>query len=142
MPSVPWMPRIKLWRMTGEEGQALVEAALVFPILLMSAIALVQFGLYAHAEQVITAAAQEGARAAAAEDGSVQDGVAQAQALLQAGLGPSAGDVNLRAVDDGQTVTFTCTGQWRLAIPWSTNASVPLAARVVVAKERFRAGGA
>src|SRR5689334_14542308 len=73
----------------GERGQALVEAAVAFPLLLMMAIALVQFGLYAHASHVVMAAAQEGARVAAAEDGGLHAGVAQAQAVLQAGLGPT-----------------------------------------------------
>ena len=135
-------PPSPAWLAAGGRGQALVEAALVFPVLLVSAIALVQFGLYAHAQQVVTAAAQEGARVAAAEDGRLQDGVAQAQALLQAGLGPSAGGVNLRSADDGQVVTLAASGRWRLAIPWSADASLPLSARAVVARERFRAGGA
>ena len=123
-------------------GQAVVEAAVAFPLLLMMALALVQFALYAHAAHVVAAAAEEGARVAAADDGSLQDGVAQARALLRAGLGPSASGVDLRAADDGQAVTLAVTGQLRLVIPWSADASLPLSARAVVAKERFRAGGA
>jgi Flp pilus assembly protein TadG len=126
----------------AEGGQAVVEAAVAFPVLLMMALALVQFALYAHAAHVVAAAAQEGARVAAAEDGALEEGVAQAQALLRAGLGPTADGVSLRAAEDGQAVSLAVTGQLRLVIPWSADASLPLSARAVVAKERFRAGGA
>jgi hypothetical protein len=108
----------------------------------MVALAVVQLALYAHAGQVVAAAAHEGARSAAADGGSLEDGVALAQQLLRAGLGPSAGAIGLRATDDGQRVTLSATGQMPLVIPWAADAGLPLSSTAAVSKERFRAGGA
>ena len=124
-----------------ERGDALVEAAITLPILLMVALAIVQFSLYAHASHVVVAAAQEGARAAAAEGGSLEEGVAYAQDLLRAGLGQRAEGIGLRGTDDGQSVTLSATGHLPMVIPWVADGGLPLSATAAVAKERFRAGG-
>ena len=52
----------------GQRGQALVETAIAFPLLLIAALGLVQFALFYHAQNVVTGAVQEGARVAAAEE--------------------------------------------------------------------------
>jgi hypothetical protein len=124
----------------GERGQAMVEAAVVFPLLLLVAIGLVQLALFAHAQHVVTVAVQEGARVAAAEDRALPDGVGQAQALLRAGLGRSAGEVALNGLDGGDIVVLEAQGRLRTIIPWVADASLPLGARAVMSKERFRAG--
>src|SRR6266542_2145731 len=124
-----------------ERGDALVEAALTLPVLLMVALAVVQFSLYAHARHVVAAAAQEGARTAAVEGGSLEEGVAYAQELLRAGLGRHADEVALRATDDGQVVTVSAGGQLRMVIPWVADAGLPLSAHAAIVKERFRPGG-
>jgi Flp pilus assembly protein TadG len=116
----------------------MVEAAVAFPVLLIVAIGLVQFALYYHAQNVVTGAVQDGARVAAAEDRTVADGVAHAQALLRAGLGQSAGAVAVRGSDGGDAVE--AQGRLRTIIPWVADASLPLGARAVVSKERFRVG--
>lgn len=121
-------------------GQALVEAALAFPLLLLVAIGLVQFALFVHAQQVVTAAVQDGARVAAAEDRTAADGVAHAQALLGAGLGQSAGAIGVQGSDEGDVVVIEAQGRLRTIIPWVADASLPLRARAVVSKERFRVG--
>ena len=46
----------------GEEGQALVEFALVVPVLLLLLLGIVEFGLLLYNQQVITNASREGAR--------------------------------------------------------------------------------
>ena len=125
-----------------EKGAALVETAITMPLLLMVALAIVQFALYAHAGHVVAAAAQEGARVAAASGGSLEEGVALAQELLRAGLGPKAGEIGLRATDDGQVITVSATGQLGVVIPWTVDAGLPLSATASISKERFRAGGA
>lgn len=124
-----------------ERGDALVETAITLPILLIVALALVQFALYAHASHVVTAAAQEGARTAAAEGATLEEGVAYAQALLRAGLGQTAETIGLRAVDDGRSVSISATGRLRMVIPWVGDSGLPLSATASLAKERFRAGG-
>jgi Flp pilus assembly protein TadG len=125
---------------SGECGQAMVEAAVAFPLLLLVAIGLVQFALFVHAQNVVTGAVQDGARVAAAEDRTPADGVAHAQALLWAGLGRSASDIAVRAVDGGDTVLVEAQGRLRTIIPWVADASLPLGARAVMSKERFRVG--
>src|SRR5712692_7279098 len=82
-------------------GQVLLEAAIALPVLLLVAIGLVQFAIYYHAQNVVTLAVQDGARLAAAEDRSVAEGVAHAQALLQAGLGRTAREVTVQGSDAG-----------------------------------------
>lgn len=118
----------------------LVEAAVAFPLLLLVAIGLVQFALFVHAQHVVTGAAQDGARVAAAEDRTAADGVAHAQALLRGGLGQSAEAVSVQGSGGGDVVVIEAHGRLRTIIPWVADATLPLRARAVVSKERFRAG--
>jgi Flp pilus assembly protein TadG len=118
----------------------MVEAAITFPLLLMTAIGLVQFALFAHAQIVVTGAVQDGARVAASEDQSLTDGVRHTRALLEAGLGRSVDDLTVTATDGSDAVAIEAKGRLRLIIPWAADAALPLGARSVVSKERFRAG--
>lgn len=127
-------------RRCDERGQALVETAIAFPILLLVALALVQFALFYQAEGVVTGAVQDGARVAAAQDSTISDGVTRTQSLLQSGLGRSAGDVAVQGSDGGETVTVQAQGRLQLILPWLGGASLPLEARSTVSKERFRVG--
>ena len=122
----------------GAAGQSTVEAALAFPLLVALALGLIQFALFYHAQTVVAGAVQDGARVAAAADRGVDDGVAHAQALLRDGLGRSAADVELVGIDGGDAVSIEARGRLRAVIPWIADASLPLAARAVVLKERFR----
>lgn len=125
---------------SGRRGQALAEAAIAFPVLLIVAIGLVQFALFYHAQNVVTGAVQDGARVAAAEDRTIGDGIAHTQALLRAGLGRSAGAVSVRGEEGAEAVAVEARGQLRTIIPWVADVSLPLGARSVMGKERFRAG--
>ena len=118
----------------------MVEAAITFPLLLMTAIGLVQFALFAHAQTVVTGAVQDGARVAASEDRSLADGVNHARSLLKAGLGRSVDDFSVNGTDRSDAVVIEAQGRLRLIIPWAADAALPLGARSVVSKERFRAG--
>jgi Flp pilus assembly protein TadG len=121
-------------------GQVLAETAIALPVLLMVAIGLVQFALYYHAQNVVLIAVQDGARLAAAEDRTLREGAAHAQALLRAGLGPSAERVAVEGSDEQGAVTLRAQGRLRTVIPWVADASLPLAARATVSKEQFLAG--
>jgi hypothetical protein len=123
----------------GETGQSTVEAALAFPLLVVLALGLTQFALFYHAQMVVIGAVQDGARVAAAADRTVADGVAHAQALLDAGLGRAAADVSLEGTDGGDAVAIEARGRLRAVIPWVADVRLPLQARAVVSKERFRA---
>lgn len=122
-------------------GQAMVEVAVVFPLLVLVAIGLVQFALYAHAENVVTGAVQDGARVAAEDGRSLSDGVSTAQSLLQAGLGSEASMVALHGQEDQNVVVLQAQGRLHTIIPWVADVSLPLSAQATMSRERFRVGG-
>lgn len=126
------------WR--DEDGAVMMETAIAFPLLLLVALGLLQFALFYHAENVVMAAAQDGARVAAAEDRAAADGVAHAQALLRAGLGQTAEDVSVVGRDGTDAVAVEVAGRLRPILPWLGDGTLPLHARAVVHKEGFRAG--
>jgi len=121
-----------------EAGASMVETAIAFPLLILVAVGVVQFALFVHAQNVVLAAAQDGARVAAAEDRTLGEGVAHAQALLRAGLGASAEAVSARGAEDGVVVMVETQGRLRLILPWFGDASLPLHAQAAMTKERFR----
>ncbi len=123
-----------------ERGQSTLEVAIAFPVLLMVALGLLQFALFYHAQNVVTGAVQDGARVAATEGRSLDDGVAVARSLLGAGLGQSADAVNIRGIDGGDAVAIEARGSLHTIIPWVADATLPLWARSVVSKEQFRVG--
>lgn len=73
----------RLWCREREEGQSLVEFALVLPVLLVLLIGLIQFGGIFQGLIVLSSAAREGARAAAVgEDGAAAAGHVSQGALF------------------------------------------------------------
>ena len=125
----------------GQRGQALVEAAVALPLLLLAAVGLVQFALVAHAYNVVTGAAQDGARVAAAVDRTLADGEAHTTALLRAGLGRSA-TVTVagaqRPAGSPEVVEIAVQAGLQPIVPWLGEATIPLRSRAVMSKERFR----
>ena len=123
-----------------ERGSAMVESAITFPLLLMAGLALVQFALFFHAENVITGAVQDGARVAASEGGTLNQGVQYAQQIIDAGLNSSQEQLQVQGIDGGDAIAVTATGRMHMIIPWVADATLPLQARAVMNKERFHAG--
>src|SRR5436305_13072266 len=68
-------------------AQALVEFALVLPLVLTVSLGVLQVTLYAHARDVVVSSVQEGARLAAEDGRSIADGKLRAQTLIAAGVG-------------------------------------------------------
>ena len=124
----------------GERGQALVETALAFPLLLIVAVGLIQLALFVHAQNVVVGAVQDGARVAATADATLDEGVAHARALLRDGLGADAREVAVQGREAGGTVALEARGRLRLIVPWVFDAALPLSSRAVMSKEAFRAG--
>jgi Flp pilus assembly protein TadG len=93
-------------RVRGESGQALVEMALILPVLLLLALGIVEFGRAFNAKQVVTDAAREGARLAVVNDPAItQDSVtASVRTSLTRGGMPAA----------NATVEFDKTTNWRV----------------------------
>lgn len=118
----------------------MVEFALAFPLLILVALALVQFALYAYAENVVLGAVQDGARVAAESDHSVSDGVVTARALIQTGLGTEASSVEIQGSNAGATVTITANGGLPTILPGVARVTLPLKADASLSKESFEAG--
>ncbi|MDQ3379543.1 MAG: hypothetical protein M3546_04365 [Actinomycetota bacterium] len=94
-------------RLAGERGDALIEGLFAFALILLVVGVAAQALAYAHTRSVASAAAQDGARAAAT--GGSQAGIARASAILAAAGGAGA---SLRAMarEDGGEVTVSVEG--------------------------------
>ena len=122
-------------------AQALVECALVLPLVLVLTLSMVQLVLYAHAQQVLTSAVQEGARLAAENGRDVEEGMARAQALVRAGLGTTVEPLRLEGIPDMEVVTLRADASLRPIVVMPLIGELPLHAEGSVSRERFRAGG-
>jgi hypothetical protein len=118
-------------------AQSLVEVALAFPLLILAATGVIQFSLWMHAQGVVTAAVQDGARVASSETGTLAGGQAAAATLLRDGLGPSARRVSVVSSEDVATVRFQASGSLPAIFPWGPVTTIPLHATAVMAKDRF-----
>lgn len=77
-------------RLRDDSGSAVVEFALVTPVLLVVVLAIVQVILAVHVRSTLTAAAAEGARAAALAGSSLAVGERRTQEVLDDALGGQA----------------------------------------------------
>lgn len=137
-------------RLRRARGQALVEAAVSFPLVVLLLLAVVEGALYVHALHVVLGAAREGAHAAAAEHATVEEAVDagrdRAQEVLDAGLGQYADALQVTdPVLDGGSVVVEIHGGMPLFFGGpGQNAAVeiPLDARARASREFFRPQGA
>lgn len=94
--------RRSLRQAADERGQALVEFALIAPLLLLLVLGVVEFGRAWHSYQVVTDAAREGARVAVVgnRDPAIQEEVLATvrDALGRAGLDPDRADIQLSGI--------------------------------------------
>lgn len=127
-------------RRGGERGQSLLELALALPILTLTLLGTLQLGLWYHAESVVLAACQDGARVASAEGSSVEEGLARADSLLRGGLGRVGESVAVQGGADDERVVFVARGQLRGLVPLPGLGTLPLAGEATVFRERFRPG--
>jgi Flp pilus assembly protein TadG len=98
-------------RLGGDEG-ATTELVIAAPAFLFMIMLIVQAGLYFHASSIASAAAQEGARAATVQGGSIPEGRQVASDFVQT-LAPRLLDdveVDARYVDGGELVRMTVRG--------------------------------
>jgi hypothetical protein len=127
--------------MQRRAAQALVESALVLPLMLTLSLGVLQVVLYAHAHDVLTSAVQEGARLAAEDGRGPDDGYLRAAALVTAGLGTSVEVVHLEATGDDELVALVVDGRMRPILPLPLAGGLPLHAASYVSRERFRPAG-
>lgn len=96
----------------GDEGAVAVEWLLIFPIVLAAVMLIVQYGVYAQARSVAIASAQEGARAAASEQGTRSQGVQAAREFLaQAGGDDVLADATVEGARSAVDATVTVSGR-------------------------------
>ena len=129
------------YRTRAYGSQALVEVALVLPVMVMLSLGSVQVVLYAHAPDVLIAAVQEGARLGAEDGRTAAEGSDRARALVAAGLGTSLDDLQLHSAADGEVVGLQADAWLRPMVPLPITVGLPLHAEAWVARERFRPGG-
>jgi hypothetical protein len=122
-------------------AQALVESALVLPLVIMLSLGVLQVVFYAHARDVLTSAAQEGARLAAEDGRGLDDGYARAEALVSAGLGTSVEPVHLDGSLGSDVVALRVDASLRPILPLPLIEHLPIHAEGRVARERFRPSG-
>jgi Flp pilus assembly protein TadG len=87
----------------ADEGQALVEFALIVPFLLVFLVGIVEFGRAWNLHQVLTDAAREGARKAVVHDPTITlDSVNNVvkQAIATAGANPTSATITVTGLDD------------------------------------------
>jgi hypothetical protein len=122
-------------------AQALVESALVLPLVVTLSLGVLQVVLYAHAHDVLSSAVQEGARLAAEDGRRLDEGYARAEALVRAGLGTSVEVVHLEATRDEDLVALVVDGRMRPILPLPVVGGLPIHAQSYVSRERFRPAG-
>ena len=122
-------------------AQALVEFALVLPLLVVLSLGSLQVVLYAHARDVLLGAVQEGARLAAEDGRALDDGYARVQSLVASGLGNSLETLQLVANRDDELVSVRADAGLRPILPLPLAQGLPLQAEARVMRERFRPGG-
>jgi hypothetical protein len=127
--------------MHPSRGQALVESALVLPLVLMLSLGVLQVVLYTHARSVLVSAVEEGARLAAEDGRGLDEGYARAEALVKAGLGGSVTPVHAYGRMDGDVVAVSLDTHLRPILPLPLIGDLPIHAEGHVARERFRPGG-
>jgi hypothetical protein len=122
-----------------ERGATAVEFAVVVWLFMLLFLGIVQFALWWHAQHVVLGAAQDGARVAAAEDGTPAAGQARALELLQAGLGQDARTATVQARRDDQVAEVTVTARLQPVLPFGLG--IRLAATGRSFAEHFRPAG-
>jgi TadE-like protein len=122
-------------------AQALVESALVLPLVIMLSLGVLQVVLYTHARDVLTSAVQEGARLAAEDGRGLDAGYARAEDLVTAGLGTSVDPVRFDGSLDSDVVALRVDASLRPILPLPLVQSLPIHAEGRVARERFRPAG-
>ena len=107
------MREIREKREKRERGQALVEFAMVLPVLILLVVGMMQFGLLFHEYLLVTHAAREGARVATL-GGSDAEIIA---AVNAAATSPSDTDIMPASRVRGAQVTITVTKHVALITP-------------------------
>jgi len=119
-----------------ERGEAVTEMVILVPALLLLIMLVVQFGLWYHAQHVVQAAAQEGARAARAEGATPEEGAERASAFLSSVGGEAVQNAEVDAARTGDVVTVRVSARAPAVVP---GLRLDVAAAATSPAEEFRA---
>jgi len=113
--------RPKAWwrgrRWADDRGDAAIQMAIVYPVVLLVAIAVIQASMWYYARQIALTAAREGVAAARAYQASPADGAARAREVLGRTAGDSLRSVSVTAGSTGERVRVQVTGTAQSMIP-------------------------
>jgi Flp pilus assembly protein TadG len=107
-----------LFRSSARRGAAVLEAALVLPLLLLLSFGLVEFGYYFHVRHCLQGAAREGVRAAipnSATNADVQAAVDRAMSaanLSSSGYRITVQPLDVHAAAEGTELTVSVECDW------------------------------
>jgi len=119
----------------------MAQFAISSVVLLSAIVAIADVSLWLHAQNIVVAAAQEGARVASRDGGSALAGQHAATDFLRAGLGQSVDAIQRVEVQvDADTAVAEVVGEWQVP-PLGPLMRVPLHARMSMLRETFRPGG-
>lgn len=121
-----------------ERGAAALEMALVAPALMLLILGVLQFGLWHHAQQVVQAAAQEGARLASAEGVEPSRGRDRALDVLSAGLGRSVEGAQVEVDTGAELVRVTVDARLKGILPIPGLSEFQMKSSASAYAERFR----
>jgi Flp pilus assembly protein TadG len=122
----------------NERGNVSLELALVTPALMLLVLGVLQFGLWYHAQNVVETAALEGARVAAAEDGTSAAGKVRVMEVLDAGLRSTTTQRGAGIFLGQESARVRVTARLRAILPIPGLSSFPLSSEASVFRERFR----
>ncbi|MCZ4603517.1 pilus assembly protein [Streptomyces sp. Lzd4kr] len=107
--------RGRRWR--DDRGDASIQMAIIFPFVLLAAVAVVQASMWFYARQIALTAAREGVSAARAYESSPAEGAALARDVLTRTAGDSLTGYSVAASSDGQRVRVEVSGSALSMIP-------------------------
>ncbi|MET8571938.1 TadE family protein [Streptomyces sp. NPDC004783] len=120
--------RLTAWwrgrRWADDRGDASVQMAIVYPFVLLAAIAVIQASLWYYARQIALTAAREGVTAARAYQAGPADGAARARQVLGRTAGDSLRSLSVSAGSDGERVRVRVTGVAQSMIPGMSGLTV------------------
>jgi hypothetical protein len=118
---MPGGARIRAWwdgrRRGDDRGDASLQMAIVFSVILLTTIAVIQASLWYYAREIALTATREGLTAARAYQASPADGTARAQEVLARSAGDSLRGYGVSASNDGQRVRIQVSGTALSMIP-------------------------
>ncbi|MFJ9662102.1 TadE/TadG family type IV pilus assembly protein [Streptomyces griseoflavus] len=113
--------RLHAWwrgrRWADDRGDTSIQMAIVYPLVLLTAIAVIQASMWYYARQIALTAAREGVTAARAYQASPADGAARAREVLGRTAGDSLRSPTVTSGSTGERIRIQVSGTAQSMIP-------------------------